>query len=414
MGCGQLYPKLAKNENFITLREDFIMLKKPYPVPEWAAKISIVCMFIGGLALAWSFIGNSTAKAAPAYLVSFIYFLFISIGALFFIAIQHACRAGWSVNIRRLMEAMTAYLPWACLLFLPLIYFGSFLYEWYHPEEVQNDPLLKQKSAYLNIPFFLIRTFVFFAVWTFISRKLLKFSLSQDKDGKALWTDKALRWSVGFLLFFVPSFSLLSVDLLMSLDSHWFSTIFGVYTFAGSFQSALAVMILLTIYFIPQSEKLIRKDHLHDLGKFLMGMTLFWAYIAFSQYMLIWYANLPEETTFFVPRSKEPWMWVSMALIVFKFVVPFICLLPRWVKRNFKTAAALSILILVMQYVDVYWLVYPSVNPQKLQFGFFDISFFLGFAGVFIFSIFKFFSKHSVLPVLDPREHESNTHHVTY
>ena len=322
--------------------------------------------------------------------------------------------AGWSVNVRRIFEAVASYLPWSIVLLIPVVYFGYFLYEWYHPEHIEADLILKNKSAYLNVPFFIIRLAVFFVGWFFFYKKLVQFSLRQDQDGKAVWTDKSVRYSVWFLLFFVPSFSLLSVDLLMSLDAHWFSTIFGVYTFAGSFQSGLAVMILLTIYFMPRSKGKINENHLHDLGKFLMGMTLFWAYIAFSQYMLIWYANLPEETTFYVPRSKGSWAFVSIALIVFKFVVPFICLLPRWVKRNVKTMTALSVLILMMQYVDIYWLVYPAVSPEQVYWSWKDGAFFLGFLGFFIWIVFRFFAQNSFMPSQDPREHESSAHHVTY
>ena len=322
---------------------------------------------------------EDSQKTAVAYLVSFVYFLFLSLGALFFLSVQYAAGAIWSVNLRKMMESMTAYLPFSAVLLIPLVYYGQYLYEWFHASHVENDPLLMGKVAYLNVPFFLIRLILFFAGWLFFYKKFIKLSRLQDQDGQSQWMEKLKKYSIGFLIFFVLSFSFLSVDLLMSLDAHWFSTIFGVYTFAGAFQSALAGMVLLTVYMIPRSEGRITKDHLHDLGKFLMGMTLFWAYIAFSQYMLIWYANLPEETTFFVPRSKEPWMWVSIALIVFKFAVPFICLLPRWVKRNTLTVSALSVLILIMQYVDIYWLVYPSLDEEALRWNLLDLGFFSRF-----------------------------------
>ena len=389
------------------------MLNQPRPIPDWVKKFSYIAVFLGVIVFVWSCFFEEPRRVGLAYLTPFVYFLFIALGSLFFVSIQHVSHAGWSVNVRRIFEAISSYLPWSILLLIPLVYFGNFLYEWYHPEHFEHDPILKKKEPYLNLPFFIVRLLVFFAGWLFFYKKLVSFSLKQDRDGKVLWTDKAVKYSVWFLLFFVPSFSLLSVDLLMSLDSHWFSTIFGVYTFAGAFQSALAVIILLTIYFMPHSKGKINNNHLHDLGKFLMGMTLFWAYIAFSQYMLIWYANLPEETTFYVPRSKGSWAIVSIALIVFKFVVPFICLLPRWVKRNIKTMAVLSSLILIMQYVDLYWLIYPAFYPE-VSWGWLDAVFLLGFAGGFIGLVFLFFTKHPPMTVSDPREHESSSHHVTY
>ena len=388
--------------------------KKGFLRSERLQKISFIFIFIGVVTLLSGLIFGDHRKVGSAYLVSFCYFVFLSLGTLFFVAIQHVSHAGWSANIRRMMESLSYYIVYLGFLAIPLVYFGDALYEWYHASHVEEDPILKQKSVYLNIPFFVTRLFVFFLGWWFFYKKLLGFSISQDADGKAIWNQKAEKYSIFFLLFFVFSFSFLSVDLLMSLDPHWFSTIFGVYTFAGSFQSALAVMVLFTIYLIPRSDGKIGKDHLHDLGKFLMGITLFWAYIAFSQYMLIWYANWPEETTFFIPRSQKPWMWVSLSLVVFKFAVPFICLLPRWVKRNFNTMIGISILILMMQYVDIYWLVYPSLDDTKLIWGVWDIGLFIGFLGGFILSVVKFSERYPLIALKDPREQESTTHHVTY
>ena len=390
------------------------MLKKSFPLPHSIKNLSLVCLFIGALTLLASLFTGELKKVGYAYLVPFIYFFFISIGALFFITVQFVSKARWSANIRRMMESMASFLPYSAVMWVPFILYGAHIYEWWDPAHIEKDPLLKHKEPYLNLYFFLIRLALFFSVWVFFFKKILKFSTLQDQDGKEIWREKSVKYSVAFLLFFVPSFSLLSVDFLMSLDAHWFSTIFGVYTFAGAFQSALAVMILLAVYFMPLSKGLINENHLHDLGKFLMGMTLFWAYIAFSQYMLIWYANLPEETTFFIPRSKEPWMWVSLSLVVFKFAVPFFCLLPRWVKRNKTTISILSIWILIMQYVDIYWLVYPAFSPDRLVLGWLDVGFFMGFFGLFLMVVFSFFQKYSVVPLKDPEEEKSTAHHVTY
>ena len=390
------------------------MLNKSFPIPNRIKKISTGFLFLGLVIILWSVYFEDSKRMGFAYLVPYFYFLFIAMGSLFFVSVQYPSGAGWSVNVRRIFEGISSYLPVAFVLIIPLIYLSFSIYEWLDVEHVKHDPIIQGKQAYLNFPFFLIRILLFFGGWLFFYKKLVGISLLQDRDGKLKWTQKATRISVFFLLFFVPSFSLMSVDFLMSLDPHWFSTIYGVYAFSGAFQSALAVIILLTIYFMPLSEGRINRNHLHDLGKFLMGMTLFWAYIAFSQYMLIWYANLPEETTFFIPRSQKPWMFVSIALLVFKFAVPFFCLLPRWVKRNTKAMVILSSLILVMQYIDVYWLVYPAFSKEKLYFGLVDSGFLLFFLGVFVLSVFSFFQKHSVVPLQDPLEHESNAHHVTY
>ena len=378
--------------------------------------LSFIFIFIGAIAFISSFFLGYQKQIWHAYLLSYVYFILISLGGLFFVSIHYVCKAGWSVNIRRLSEALTAYLPVAFLLTLPLLYGAFSLYDWLNPEAVALDPLLQHKSPYLNFPFFLIRTGIFFTGWIFCARQLTVFSLKQDQDGDKNWTHKALKYSIFFLFFFCFSLSFFSVDFLMSLDAHWFSTIFGVYVFAGLFQSVFAVLILLSAYAIQHEhyKQLINANHFHDMGKFLFAATVFWAYIAFSQYMLIWYANLPEETTFFIPRSKGVWAWFSISLLVFKFVVPFLFLLPRWTKRNLNALVPIACLILFMQLMDLHWLIYPHFNPEFPHFGWLEISVFLGFTGIFMRTVFAFFQKHSLVPLKDPRGQESLKHHVTY
>ncbi len=379
---------------------------------------STVLIFIGVVAFAIALFTGSQERAWHAYLLSYFYFILLPLGGLFFISVQHITKAGWSVSVRRLSEALTAYLPWAFVLTLPLIYGAFSLYDWLDADKVAKDPLLVHKAPYLNLPFFLIRLIVFFTGWIFFAKVLTAFSLKQDQDGDAKWTQKSMKYSVLFLLFFTFSLSFFSVDLLMSLDAHWFSTIFGVYVFAGLFQSVFAVLILLSAWLIRQEggkyKKWINENHLHDMGKFLFAATVFWAYIAFSQYMLIWYANLPEETTFFIPRSKGLWAVVSVALILFKFVLPFLVLLPRQVKRRWDTMVAIAILTLVMQFVDLYWLIYPHFNPDFPHFGYLELALFLLFLGCFVRSVLAFLQKHSPVPLKDPHKEESLSHHVTY
>ncbi len=378
--------------------------------------ISFVFIFIGIVAVASMLVLANPERLWHAYLLAYIYFVLLALGGVFFISIHHATGAGWSVVQRRLAESVTSFLPWAALLTLPLIYGAFYLYDWLDPKAVAEDPLLAHKAPYLNLPFFLIRLTVFFGGWIFFAKRLVGFSLRQDKDGSEVWSKKSVKYSIGFLLFFCFSLSFFSVDFLMSLDAHWFSTIFGVYVFAGLFQSIFALLILLSIYFMSQDsyKKWIRADHLHDLAKFLLAASVFWAYIAFSQYMLIWYANLPEETTFFLPRSKGMWAVVSCSLIVFKFIVPFLVLLPRWTKRHVKVLVFVASLILFMQLVDLYWLIYPHWDSGRPWFGWLEVALVLGFAGVFIRSVMMFLHKHPVVPQKDPRINESLTHKVTY
>ncbi len=377
--------------------------------------VSAVLMFLG---LCGFVVGLITDKerAWHAYLVGFFYFLSISLGGMFFTAIQHVTKAGWSVNIRRLVEAFGSYLPYALGTGLVLLMGSSHLYSWLHPEIVAQDELLLHKSGYLNLPFFVIRFAGFFGLWILFGRMLIGKSTQQDNDGNVQWTHQLVPWSVAFLPVFALSYTFFGFDTLMSLEPHWFSTIFGVYTFAGLFQSTMASLILLILYLSHKGllRGYVDSNHLHDLGKFLFAFTVFWAYIAFSQFMLIWYANLPEETIFYIPRTEKSWLLVTLSLLIFKFIVPFLALLPRWAKRTPSHLAAVSVLILVMQYVDIYWLVYPTLNHEEVVFSFTEILIFLGFLGLFLYAINRFISKYSLVAYRDPRIQESLHHHVVY
>jgi hypothetical protein len=370
----------------------------------------------GGVLLALGFLVDKE-RAWHAYLVSFFYFTCLAMGGLFFTAIQHLASAGWSVNIRRFAEALTAFIPYILFLGLPIVIFaGKDLYLWLDAEKVATDAILTGKAAYLNKTFFIIRFVLFAGLWALFAKKIVGFSLAQDNDGKDNWTAQALKWSVGFILLFALSFSFFSVDFLMSLEPHWFSTIFGIYCFAGMFQSTLALLCLMSLYVIHKgwARGLVTIEHVHDLAKYTKGFTVFWAYIAFSQFMLIWYANLPEETIFYLHRSHGGWLFVSIGLLVFRFIVPFLALLPRWAKRTPSHLASVCVLILIMQYVDLYWLVYPNYNSDFVAFSWMEIGAFVGLLGAFGLVVTQFLTKYNLLPIKDPRKSESNNHHVMY
>lgn len=377
--------------------------------------ICAVLSFIGLVVFVVTLIKNPQ-RAWLAYLIPFFYFTSLALGGLFFASIQHVVKAGWSVNIRRIAEGFTSFLPYAAVFGLIYLIGAPHLYKWLKPEKVAADPLLQHKAAYLNSTFFIIRVVLFFGLWLAFKKLIVGRSLEQDKTGDVNLTHKLVGISIAFLIIFALSYSFFSIDLLMSLEPHWFSTIFGVYAFAGLFQSTLAFLILTLLYLKKKGlmSGYVTADHLHDLGKFLFAFTVFWAYIAFSQYMLIWYANLPEETIFIIPRTEHGWLYVSIFLLLGKFVIPFIALLPRWAKRSPAHLGAVSGLILVMQYVDLYWLAYPSLHEEKLVFSVPEIGVFLGFLGVFLFALTKFLSSNKLVPVKDPRIHESLHHHVVY
>ncbi len=377
------------------------------------SKIWLAFVLVGVLSSVYGLLSEDSTFW-PSFLTCFFYFSSLALGGLFFVSLHYLVNAGWSVTVRRIAESFTSFLPVGLALALVIVFFGAYdLFEWLHKDVVEADKILQNKVPYLNWPFFLIRTVVFFGIWILLSRIIVGNSLKQDEDGSDVRTIKNGKLSIGFILFFALSYSLFSVDYLMSLHPHWFSTIFGVYCFAGLFQSTLGFMIILVVWLIKRGvlSDCVNTNHLHDLGKLLFAFTVFYAYIAFSQFMLIWYANLPEETIFYLHRSHGGWKAVSYSLLVFKFLVPFLALLPRGAKRNYLWLVMVSVLILVMQYVDVYWLVYPNFEDHVV-FGPVEVGTFVGFLGLFLFCVFKFLTKYSAVPTKDPRLHEALDHHI--
>lgn len=381
--------------------------------PQFLKIISYVCVVIGLIALAVGF------KMAPerlwtSYLVSFFFFSCLGLGGMFFIAFNHAAHAGWSAGIRRYAEAMTSFLP-AMLVGGVFLVFGlDHLYPWTNLDN--SIALTGGKAVYLTKGFFIARV-IAFAVGCLIFRKIMVGnSIKQDANGSQELSHKNSAWSVGFIAFFAIFFTMFAVDLLMSLLPQWYSTIWGIYGLAGMLQAFFAVLLLIIIFMRRAGfvKGYATVEHQHDVAKFMKGFTVFWAYIAFSQFMLIWYANIPEETEFYIMRALNGWMPISFALLIFRFIVPFLALLPRAAKRNENHVIAVSILILAMQYLDIYWLVYPNFFDGHPTFGFYEVGIFAGFAGVFLLLLMRFFTRHSLVAIKDPRMHESLGHHVAY
>jgi len=385
-----------------------------YVVSSRMRTVIAICIFLG---LAGMVVGlmRDPQRAWLAYLIAFFYFVSLALGGVFFTALQHLTKAGWSVNVRRIAESFTKFLPMGAIGAGVFLVGAPKVYEWLDSAKVHEDPLLLHKASYLNGTFFVIRLVLFFLLWLIFSKVIVGRSIRQDESGDVNLTHKQVGTSIAFILTFALSYSFFSVDLLMSTQPHWFSTIYGVYCFSGLFQSTMAFMILTVIYLRKKGllSGYVTDDHMHDLGKLLFGFTVFWAYIAFSQYMLIWYANLPEETGFIISRTEGTWLPVALLLLIGKFIVPFLALLPRWAKRTPAHLGAVSIWLLIMQYVDLYWLVYPNYFEDKIPLTY-EALIFLGFAGVFLLVVTRFLSRNNLVPLKDPRIQESLNHHVVY
>ncbi|MNJ98575.1 hypothetical protein D3C87_163420 [compost metagenome] len=386
-----------------------------FETPAKLKTISFALIAIGLLTFVIGLIKNPD-RLWTSYLVSFFFFACMGLGGLFWSAIQNITKAGWSVSIRRYAEATTAYIPVMIVSSLVLLIGLKVLYPWANAEVIEHSPVVAAKTGYLNLGFFAVRMLIFgFGCWMF-KRVIVGNSLKQDVSGDENLTHKNVGWSIGFILFFSLLFTLFSMDLLMSLLPTWYSTIFGIYCFSGLFQAFLAFLAIVVVVMKRNGtvKGYVTDDHQHDVVKFLKGFTVFWAYIAFSQFMLIWYANIPEETEYYIMRAQGGWMPISMILLIFRFIVPFILLLPRDAKRNDSLVIGVSVLVLVMQYLDIFWMVYPNFFDGHMVFGFWEIGIFAGFAGIFLLCITTFWSRHSLVPLKDPRMHEAISHHVTY
>ena len=353
--------------------------------------------------------GNDFTSFTASYLVSYCFFLSLSLGALFFVALQHLVRAGWSVTVRRLAEILSVNTVFMAILFLPILIGSAGLYEWADPSAVAEDELLQHKTPYLNVPFFIGRAIVYFLVWGFAALFFLTQSSRQDDSGdpgRTRWMEKL---SAAVLVLFGLTVTFAAFDWLMSLEARWFSTIFGLYFFSGAVVGFFAAIILLALALQRAGlmAAAITTEHYHELGKLLFGFIVFWGYIAFSQYMLIWYANIPEESIWYLDRQTGPWTWVTVVLLFGHLLVPFFGLLSREVKRRRILLGAWAGWMLVVHWIDIYWLVMPTFSPDRLPFGLIDVCCLVGIGSLFLAGLLQFARGRRLVPTGDPRLHES-------
>ncbi|WP_372637842.1 hypothetical protein [Fodinibius sp.] len=348
-----------------------------------------------------------------SYLVNFAFFSSIALGSLFFVLIQHLTRSHWSVAIRRIPEAISSnFWIWG-LFIIPVLLGMHSLYHWTHADAVAGDPVLQGKWAYLNTTFFIIRQFIYFALWSFLGYRLYNKSVEMDKTGD--WGLQTLlrRTSGPGLFFFGITLAFASFDWLMTLDPHWYSTIFGVYYFAMSFQGLFATLILIVLFLWKKGllTNTIQRGHIYDLGVQLFGFTVFYAYIAFSQFLLIYYANIPEETVWYLERLSGGYEYLAYFYLFGRFVIPFIVLLPKRSKSNYNIVGTISVLILAAHLVELYWLVMPVLDHHGFHFNWMIITTFFGLGGIFLGLFFHKFKQNKMIPVNDPQLGDSLNKH---
>ncbi len=352
-----------------------------------------------------------------AWLTNWLFAISIGLGALLFVLIQHITKAGWSVVVRRVAEVQAVTMGPLALFaapFLIALLLGSHsLFEWNDHHHMKEDEILAGKSVWLNAPFFAARTVVYLAIWFWIGRRCMTVSTASDSaSGIGL---QSLRSRSGpYLIVLGLTITLASFDWIMSLDPHWFSSILGVYLFASAITGGLAVLTLTALALrrrgsLPEFSI----EHQHDLGKLLFGFNCFWAYIAFSQYLLIWYANIPEETSWFADRQAGHWSIISGVLIVVHFVAPFFGLMSRHAKRNTASLVFWSSLIVLACWLDFYWLIVPTVRGLDAVPGLLDLLTFAGFVAVGMSAFVSTAGSYNLVPRNDPLLAESLSFHNT-
>ena len=340
-----------------------------------------------------------------SYLVSFVFFTTIALASLVLVMIHHITNSSWGVALRRLPETFSSNLWIWAIFILPVLLGLHTLYHWTHTEYVAADPILAGKTPYLNEPFFIIRQVVYFAVWGFLGYRLHRISVDMDGSGDLGLVARFKKLSAPGILIFALTVAFAGFDWLMSLDPHWFSTMFGVYFFAMSFQALFPVLILLILWMRRNGilANTLTSGHVFDLSALFFGFTVFYAYIAFSQFLLIYYANIPEETLWFYHRMEGSWSTLTYALLIFRFIVPFVLLLNRDSKRRIPILAGVSVLVLVMHFLELHWIAMPMLSHHGVHFSWLDVTTFLGLGGMFFGLFFHKLGRHDLVPIKDPR-----------
>jgi hypothetical protein len=357
-------------------------------------------------------------RALFAYLAAFVYWVGIAAAAMIFLMANEAANSKWYIVVRRLLETIPAAFTVLAVLFIPIALGMGRIFPWVDPMAAMHAPiqpwahgegklaihLWEHRHPWMNTPFFLVRAVVYFAIWMGVAMLLRGWSLAQDRTGAPELKLKMRRLGAGGLPFVALAVTFASFDWQMSLSAFLFSTIFGVYWFAGSLVAAIAVWIIAAAAASREEplKSAINANHIHSMGKYLFAFTAFWAYIAFSQYLLIWIANLPEEVPWYLVRTDTGWKGVGIFLALFQFLLPFVILMPRERKRSWKPLVVMAVWILAVHYVDIYWVVMPTLSPGGPSPSWMDLAAFLGVGGISVAWVVSRLRGHPILPARDP------------
>jgi hypothetical protein len=371
-------------------------------------------LIAGAFALAISAFGGlfNPSQFFFSYLMSFMLWLGVALGCLALMLVHHLSGGAWGVVIRRILEAATRTLPLVAVMFVPIALGVQVLYIWSRPDIVAADEILRAKQLYLNRPFFYVRAIVYFAAWIGVATLLNRWSLEQDRTADPRLARRMQLVSAAGLLVYGLTVTFASFDWVMSLEPHWYSTMFGVLTMGGQGLSALAFTIGVGVLLAsrPPMSHVITPTHLHDLGKLLLAFVMLWAYFSFSQFLIIWSGNLNEEIPYYTHRMHAGWQWIGLTLIVLHFIVPFLMLLSRRIKRDPRTLFWLAAGIIVMRLVDLFYLIAPEGPVPGLRVHWMDLLLPLGLGGLWLAAFAWQLGMRPLVPIHEPQLEEALEH----
>ncbi len=391
-----------------------------YTLSKNTSRICFALMFIGLVAIVYGFLTDAH-RTWPALLVNNYYFLAIGAFAIFFVALQYVAEAAWAITLKRVAEAISSYFIYGGIIMLFIVFAG--IMHWNHiwhwlaegimdPDNIYYDYIIAGKEAYLNPTFFSVRSVLYVFGWWFFAKWLKKLSLKEDLEGGTKNYKKSITVSAIFIVFFGYTSSMMSWDWIMSIDTHWFSTLFGWFVFASMGVTGFTSIAMFAIYLKRKGYlEHVNENHIHDLGKWIFSFSVLWTYMWFSQFMLIWYSNIPEEVTYYMARwdNYNFLFWATSAI---NFIFPFLMLMSRDGKRNFNFIMIVGAIVLVGHWFNVYLMIIPGTLFDHWHIGFIEIGMFFGFLGLFLYLVFKALTKTPLIAKNHPFIDEAKHHHI--
>ena len=379
-------------------RRLYITLPDVSRIQQWA-------LMIGAAGLILCVVGAifRPAQFLQSYLFAYLFTLGLALGGMAILMLQYLTGGDWGMVTRRILEAAMRTLPWLAIGFLPIALGVRALYVWARPAQAAAEGL-DYRTEYLNVPFFIARAILYFAVWLAMANRLDRWSREQDRGDALGWLKRLRRLSGPGLVIYAVTITFAAYDWVMSLNPEWYSTIFGLLIIGGQALSAMAFVVLVAALLSTREpmERVFRPRHFHDLGKLLLAFVMVWAYLSFSQLLIVWAGNLPHEIPFYLPRMQSSWRWIGALLIVLHFALPFALLLSRDLKRRAEMLAAVAGLVIVMRVIDLFWLVAPEFRRQGLTIDWFDPVTVVGLCGVWLALFIRELKARPMLPLRDP------------